>query len=231
MKSRIAKSILMVVFFVFLLYYKNCCAVEFVAGDLALNKKVKSLREIRDENVVKQTTDYSCGAAGLATILNYHLHEQISEKEIIGGMLKTTDLKKVQQRKGFSLLDIKKFVQSKGYAVAGYQMDLDFLRQLGKPVLVPIKFKDYRHFVVVKGVIADRVFVADPAMGNMSLKINSFMNIWQDGIGLVVEDKSRKVESSQLLVKADDLDIVDLRGVKRLFEDGIIRTAVFPTEF
>jgi predicted double-glycine peptidase len=44
---------------------------------------VKSWTEFRDENLVKQQYDYSCGAASLATVLKYFFNEEVTEKEII----------------------------------------------------------------------------------------------------------------------------------------------------
>ncbi|MDD5730344.1 MAG: C39 family peptidase [Candidatus Omnitrophica bacterium] len=210
-------------------------AMDIATREVVLRKKVKSIRELRDQNVVKQSTDYSCGAAGLATILNYHFNDPISENEIILGILRTTNLAKVKQRKGFSLLDLKKFVESRGYKVTGYKMDIDFLRKLDIPVLVPIKFKEYRHFIIVKAVVGDRVFVADPSMGNMSMKINCFNGIWQDGVGMVIERKGEKdpflSRMSSLRLKKEDLKVVDMESVERNLESEVIRTAIHVGEF
>lgn len=38
-----------------------------------LTKHVTSLREARFDSVIEQKTDYSCGAAALATVLRYAL--------------------------------------------------------------------------------------------------------------------------------------------------------------
>src|SRR5690348_14751790 len=42
-----------------------------------------TLKELRDLNVVKQATDYSCGAASLATLLIYYYGEMTSEADIL----------------------------------------------------------------------------------------------------------------------------------------------------
>ena len=133
--------------------------------------------------------------------MHYYLSDPVSEKEIINTLLKTVNLEKVKQRKGFSLLDLKRFAEFKGYKAAGYKMDMEYLKGLGKPVLVPIKFKNYRHFVIVKAVVGDRVFLSDPAIGNMTMKIGRFQSIWTEGIGLLVEhfggnDKNDKEDTS-----------------------------------
>ncbi|MBZ0166558.1 MAG: peptidase C39, partial [Candidatus Omnitrophica bacterium] len=113
-------------------------------------KKVKPLREIKQENIVHQSLDYTCGPAGLSTLLNYYLDDPISEKEIIEALHKHVPREKAIERGGFTLLDLKNFAQAKGYDVTGYRMDVEFLRNVKQPVLVRINFKNYSHFVIVK---------------------------------------------------------------------------------
>ena len=206
--------------------------VTFNAGRLKLNKKVKTMRQLKRENVVTQSLDYSCGAAGLSTLLNYYLDDPVTEQEIIKTLLQITPLEKVKERRGFSLFDLKRFAQMKGYQVTGYKMDMDFLKELDQPVLVPIRFKSYRHFVIVKGIVADRVFIADPAVGNMSMRIEKFKSMWPSGIGLVVEHKEGKEPLSYALkVKEKDIRIGDYANMRKLINRTPIRTSIFPAEY
>ena len=210
-------------------------AASFSAGGLRFNKQVKPMQQIRRQNLVPQSLDYSCGAAGLSTLLHYYLDNPISEQEIIVTLLNTIPLDKVLQRKGFSLLDLKTFALSKGYKVTGYKMDVAFLKELNKPVLVPIKYKNYNHFVIVKGIISDRIFLADPAAGNLSMKINKFEEMWTDGIGLVVEpnteeDKSKTLRNA-LKIRQENLLIADYKSMQSLVNGALLRTTVFVDEF
>ena len=205
-------------------------AVSFSVGGLRVNKEVRNMREIKRKNIVTQSLDYSCGAAGLSTLLHYYHGDAVSEKDIIATILQFVPLEKIKERKGFSLLDLKNFAQTKGYKVTGYKMDMDFLRKLGKPVLVPIKFKNYSHFVIVKAVLANRVFIADPAAGNMSMKIDKFKNIWTNGIGLIIERENSSGEYA-LQVKNEDMIITDYKLLRRLVDQAFIRTAIFTSEY
>ncbi len=44
----------------------------------------------------------------------------------------------------------------------------------------------YRHFVVVKGVVRDRVLVGDPAMGTRAMSIERFKRLWVNNILFVI---------------------------------------------
>src|SRR5688572_26476270 len=101
-----------------------------VAGDPA----VRSLLEIRHQGVIVQQWDTSCGAAALATVFTYSLKDPVAENLVAQAMLSRTDPLRVRVRGGFSLLDMKRFAESRGYAAAGYRsLSLDQLLQMRSP--------------------------------------------------------------------------------------------------
>ena len=65
---------------------------------------VRSLLEIRRENVIVQKWDISCGAAALATLLTFQHGHPVSEEAVARGMLRRTDPLRVKYRGGFSLV-------------------------------------------------------------------------------------------------------------------------------
>jgi predicted double-glycine peptidase len=147
---------------------------------------VRSLLEMRHEGVVIQRWDVSCGAAALATVLTYTLADPVSEREVAQSMLRLTEPLRVKARGGFSLLDLKRYAEGRGYHAAGFrQLDLDGLAELRSPI-VPINVRGDPHFVVVRGLNADGVRLADPAFGNWVMSVERFKAAWQDGIGFVV---------------------------------------------
>jgi len=183
-----------------------------------INKPVKNLKEIKSKYVVKQSMDYSCGPASLATLLSYYFADTITEQEIIKYLLLTTDLEKVEERKGFSLLDLKNFAQMRGYTVTGYRMDLEYLVSLDKPVLIPIDIKDYTHFVIFRGLKGDRVFLADPALGNVTMKVERFLSLWRTSVGLVVSKPNKRFINSPLEVTEEEKAIfADPEFVRKIF--------------
>lgn len=148
-------------------------------------RPVESMREARFRHLVRQHTDYSCGAAALATILRYAYRLDADEATVIEGMMGVSDPDVVLER-GFSLLDIKRYVESLGLRGRGYRVDEERLRSLRVPGLVLMDVAGFRHFVVLKQVVGDMVEVGDPMLGNRSVPIDEFMQSWPSRAVFVV---------------------------------------------
>ena len=165
---------------------------------------VRSLREIRQTNVVVQQWDTSCGAAALATLLRYQHGLGDSEKEIAEGMLRVTDPLKVKVRGGFSLLDLKRYADARGLEGVGYMnLSLDDLIDMA-PAVVPVMTRGYPHFVVVRGRSAEKVLIADPAFGNRTMDLAVFERAWQGNIGFIVRRRDGLAPPNELTQRATD---------------------------
>jgi predicted double-glycine peptidase len=145
---------------------------------------VRSLLEIRQENVVLQEWDLSCGAAALATLLRYQHGDDVSEREVALGLVQReeyiTNPNLLRLRQGFSLLDLKRYAVARGYNGIGMgRMKLDDLVAKA-PVIVPVNFLGYNHFVIFRGILGNTVLVADPAYGNRTLTLGRFEAAWID---------------------------------------------------
>lgn len=147
-----------------------------------------TLKELRDRHVVKQALDYSCGAAALATLLKYYYGDSTSEGDILvllqAGLTQEELLVKAQR--GFSLLDLKRTAQVKGYQAAGFRLRPEHLTQLVAPVMVFVEPLGYKHFAVLRGVRDGRVYLADPARGNLRMRLDQFVQEWEQGIVFVL---------------------------------------------
>ena len=146
---------------------------------------VESMQAARYRNTVRQHTDYSCGAAALATILRYGYRLDVDETTVIQGMMGVSDPAIVRQR-GFSLLDIKHYVELLGMRGRGYRVDEARLRTLRIPGLVLMNVNGFTHFVVLKLVHNDTVELADPILGNRSLPLADFIKSWPSHVVFVV---------------------------------------------
>jgi uncharacterized protein len=164
---------------------------------------VRSLLEIRQANVIVQQWDVSCGAAALATLLTYHHGEPVSEKAVAQAMLGKTDPLRVKHRGGFSLLDLKRYAEARGFQADGYMgVSLAELEKLG-PAIVPVVLDRYPHFVLFRARSGDRVLIADPAYGNRSVEVEVFEKAWQK-IAFVVERPRGDKPASRLHPQLQD---------------------------
>jgi hypothetical protein len=148
---------------------------------------VISWRDLPFRTVVRQQFDYSCGSAALATLMRFHYGQSsIREAEIFTTMYKAGDQAKIR-KVGFSLLDMKRYLEGKGYHADGYQLPLADFATMNTPGIALIQTGPYRHFVVVKGVRGSYVLVGDPALGLKIYSKAAFQKVWS-GIIFVIDD-------------------------------------------
>jgi predicted double-glycine peptidase len=117
----------------------------------------------------------------------YSINDPVSEREVARGMLDMTEPLKVKHRSGFSLLDMKHYVETRGLVGTGYRgMTFNQLLTSQDPI-VPIVQYGNPHFIVVRGLDRyGRVNIADPGFGNRTMSVERFQSVWQNGIGFVV---------------------------------------------
>jgi predicted double-glycine peptidase len=146
--------------------------------DRVYPKPVQSFKDRRLRQVVRQTEDFSCGAATLATILHYYYGLPVTERDAIVGMFKAGDKERIQHM-GFSMLDMKKFSLTYNYQAQGYKIpDVNELKTLAVPVIALIDTNRYKHFVVIRKVTDKYVYLADPSWGNRRMSLENFQKIW-----------------------------------------------------
>ena len=147
-----------------------------------------SLKEIRFRNTIRQKYDFSCGSAAVATLLTYQYGYPVDEQEAFVQMYAHGDQPKIN-REGFSLLDIKRFLQANGFDADGFQVPLEKLRQENLPAIVLIDERGYHHFVVIKGLRDGRVLVGDPARGTRSIPRAQFDAAWKNHLVFVIHNR------------------------------------------
>jgi len=150
--------------------------------------RVTSYSEIPFRTVLHQQFDYSCGSAALATMLRYNYSSDTDEAVVFKAMYAVGDQPSIRKL-GFSLLDMKKYLASRGYQADGYRLSIDDLKRLNTPAIALIQVGSYKHFVVIKGALDDKLLVGDPAKGLQLYSAEDFKNIW-NGIALIIHDAS-----------------------------------------
>lgn len=188
---------------------------------------LKSFKELRDQNVIKQSFDYSCGTAALATILRFYFSENISEQEILGiTFLSLSDNEELlKEKQGISLFDLQRTSDILGYRADGFYLLPEYLKKISRPVIVYIKPNGYEHFAVFKGIYNDRVYLADPSLGNIRMPVYRFLNMWINtngkGVVFVMEKKDEKwIETNFLRIPETGLPQQEILSIREMLRVG-----------
>ena len=158
-----------------------------IAGGFAVpvtSLKVTTLRW-KFRSTVPQKWDFSCGSAAVATLLTYHYNAPTSEESAIAAMYVRGDQAKIR-REGFSLLDMKLYLEQRGFRADGFEATLEQIVEFGAPGIALVQDNGYRHFVVLKGVHDGKVLLGDPALGGRILKRADFERLWLNHIFFVI---------------------------------------------
>jgi uncharacterized protein len=174
-------------------------ADQTLADDLSLlaplghfSVPVKSLVEQRWNTVVRQQYDFSCGSAAVATLLTYHYDKPVEEADVFRDMFTLGDRPKIQKN-GFSMLDMRTYLNSRGLQADGFRFKLENFARIRVPGITLINTKGYKHFVVVKGISDDEIVIGDPAAGTVILPREQFESLWSGAVLLARAD----VETAQ----------------------------------
>ena len=154
-----------------------------------LHVHVRSMKDAHFRSTVKEKYDFSCGSAALATLLTYHYEDPVREEEVFDEMFSVGNKEKIR-KEGFSMLDMKNFLDQRGYNADGYKATLDQLAVVGVPAITLINIKGYKHFVVVKGVTTKEVLVGDPALGAKIYPRAEFEPMWNGILFLIRSNRN-----------------------------------------
>ncbi len=161
--------------------------------DASFAVRVKTLREVRQHELfrttVRQQFDFSCGSAALATLLTYHYRRPTDEATAFRAMFEHGDRQRIE-REGFSMLDMKRYLDSLGYDSDGFEATLDELREAGVPAIALVQENGYSHFVVVKGIDTTHVLLGDPALGTRVVTREHFLASWRLEVFFIIKSHS-----------------------------------------
>jgi len=172
------------------------CVMPAFAGDLDLRApyggsytlRITSLKEARFRTTVQQRYDFSCGSAATATLLSYQYGVPVNEEQVFVKMYTNGNQAKIR-KEGFSMLDMRRYLQSRGFEADGFELPLDKLSEEGVPAIVLLNDRGYRHFVVVKGLRNGRVLLGDPARGTRAMPRARFEALWDNRVLFVIHNR------------------------------------------
>ena len=153
----------------------------------AFSVPATSIKEARFSAMIRQQYDFSCGSAALSTLLTYHYRFPVTEQIVFEEMFAQGEQEKIK-KEGFSLLDMKRYLEAHGYEADGFEAPLDQLASAGIPAIVLINDNGYNHFVVIKGIHDQRVLIGDPSGGTRMLLRRAFEAIWVNQILFVISN-------------------------------------------
>jgi predicted double-glycine peptidase len=185
-----------------------------VTGRAPQAVRIEPFSELKYKNIVRQAYDYSCGSAALVTILNYHLGIKVTEQQSMEGMMAFGEKDKIIERRGFSLLDMKRYLASIEVDSAGFKAEIADLLTLDAPAIVPIDYAGFKHFVVLRGVRDGLVFLADPSMGNITFSLSEFATLWDRNTLFMAYPKKGQTPVAKLALTDQELGVTDMDRVK-----------------
>ncbi len=161
-------------------------------GSIPVNKTWKMLR---DERVVKQDLDYSCGAASAATIMNSFYGLNVTEAELLEGM---------EADGAASFQDLADAVSIYGLKGVGVALNFEQLRQLKVPAIAYLKYRGDDHFTVVRAIAKDgSVALGDPSWGNRRFTKHQFLSMWETR-------PDDNLKGKMLLLLPDGIDLASI---------------------
>lgn len=187
--------------------------------------QVRPAVESQFRGIVRQAYDYSCGSAALTTLLNGRVGTELTEQQTMEGLLRFGEYDRIIERRSFSLLDMKRFVAALGMESGGYRGEFSDLVKQNQPAIVPITYAGFKHFVVFKAYKDGRVYVADPALGNISFDEERFKEVWENNTLFLVTVPD-EMQKDFLALQDEDLRHVEDATVNR----HALVTAQFSTE-
>jgi predicted double-glycine peptidase len=142
-------------------------------GSLRGHLPLRPWRSIRDEGIVKQRYDYSCGAAAMATLLRGQYGIEVTELDVLRHL--------ATRRAATSFRELADYVADQWQLQAqGYALAFDALWRLDVAVIVYLRQGGRDHFSVLRGVDSQgRVWLADPAWGNRLFTAAQFRELWE----------------------------------------------------
>ncbi|MBT3386124.1 MAG: peptidase domain-containing ABC transporter [Prolixibacteraceae bacterium] len=120
---------------------------------------------------VKQHSQFYCGLACLASVVKYYSGETTQDKlrETSGTTLN-----------GTSLLGLYQAAKKLNFEVAGYEAEIDTLKELDAPVILHfIKYKRLEHFVVYYGFENGKFTIGDPGSGITEYTEKELEAVWK----------------------------------------------------
>ncbi|EML8171408.1 C39 family peptidase [Campylobacter upsaliensis] len=169
---------------------------------------VKSYQEIKNEKVIRQNYEESCGAASLATLINILNDSNLTESDLLkamSGQQLYTDM--------VSFADLNDAVKKLGFQSKSYKIDRKILESImSVPILVKIEDDPrFPHFVVIINHKGNYLQILDPSYGEYISSKREFYSVWdrynKGGFALIINPKKQLKDYKLNLPKSLNFEI------------------------
>ncbi|EDP6839860.1 cysteine peptidase family C39 domain-containing protein [Campylobacter upsaliensis] len=169
---------------------------------------VKSYQEIKNEKVIRQNYEESCGAASLATLINILDDSNLTESDLLkamSGQQLYTDM--------VSFADLNDAVKKLGFQSKSYKIDRKILENImSVPILVKIEDDPrFPHFVVIINHKGNYLQIFDPSYGEYISSKREFYSVWdrynKGGFALIINPKKQLKDYKLNLPKSLNFEI------------------------
>lgn len=154
---------------------------------------VKSYQELKNERVIRQNYEQSCGASSLATMINLIDDENLSEFDVLK-LMSEQELKTDM----VSFADLETVLLKLGYENKSYKINKENLDKLiNIPMIVKIEDDPrFPHFIVLIKHKGDFLEILDPSHGRYTSSKREFLRLWdredKGGYALLIKPKKEK---------------------------------------
>jgi predicted double-glycine peptidase len=149
---------------------------------------------LRWEATVRQSQDFTCGGASLATILTYYWSVPTSETMALAPLkdrYPPARLRRLSET-GLSFDDLIYMANRLGFSSEGARVPLSQLSELAGPVIVHLNKGQFQHFVVLRKTGDGVYYVSDPIVGQLTMHADEFgaqytgyaLAVWKSDAGL-----------------------------------------------
>ena len=143
--------------------------------------------EVKIFRFVKQSNIKDCASSCIYNLIRYYRgyvnYNNITKR------LKITE-------KGSSIYNVVKTLKSYNFTSDAYECNYDSLNNIKHPFIAYLKIDNYYHYVIVKKIKDDKIYIFDPIRGNIIYSKNKFISEWQSIIIDVIYNGERLREKN-----------------------------------
>lgn len=154
-----------------------------LGSDTAWSQPVR----VFEQEIVRQSGDYDCGPAALATMMAAHSGADFDLTGLMARLgVSVAEITRIRGE-GFSLEQLARLAKDAGAHPQVFRVSAGALSTLRLPVLVYLQLPTGPHFSLLTGLAGHHVALADPSQGRLIWPRENFLDAWApDGEGYLL---------------------------------------------